>query len=416
MTAQAQVRASHQELADAIASGVLSEPLRVRANAILDRLEKPVRLTVMGQAGSGKSTLLNLLLGQNVLPEGRHLPTIGLSFGATESAEVTLADGTKQTLNHADMKKIAAMKPVFVEAKLPLPALAKLSMLEVVAGEEPEQQKRALLWAAKRTDIGLWCTVAFGASEQALWANMPDEIQDHGFLILTKADAIAARGELGQRVEMVRSSGKEAFKTILAIGTREALAARKPDGSLNKEAMRSSGGVALISSILKAVDTGRQAAADQAEVFLRQIGYVPREVIHDLAADGPAKQQKNHEITKVLEELPDSPKAPDAPLDDTGKALCQEGLERLRKCGDDWAKEDLDEQEILEAVTDTVMWLSDHLADGANPSLKSLAETAIDAADLCQLIQLETGDALATDALSVMVQLKDELEATLATA
>lgn len=58
MTTQGEVRDSHSDLKEAIASGALSEPLRLRAADIVNRIERPVRLAALGLPGSGKSMLL----------------------------------------------------------------------------------------------------------------------------------------------------------------------------------------------------------------------------------------------------------------------------------------------------------------------------------------------------------------------
>ena len=41
----------------------------------------------------------------------------------------------------------------------------------------------------------MWCTKGYVPTEQAVWAQMPDIIKDHAFLMLTHADQIAAAGE-----------------------------------------------------------------------------------------------------------------------------------------------------------------------------------------------------------------------------
>lgn len=422
MTAQGDVRDPHSEIKEAIASGALSEPLRIRAEDILARIERPVRLSALGLPGSGKSMLMNLLLGADILPEGVRLPTMRLSHGNEAEAVCTLADGSTKTIPGADMEAIASLGAVYVEVKLPLPALTKLSMLEVVAGAEPNEQKRALLWAAKRTDIALWCTKdIFGRQEQDLWGNMPEDIQDHAFLMLTRADALAARGELLNRLEEVKASGQDFFKQILPIGTKAAIAARRPDGTVDKEALRSSGGVALISGILRAVEAGRQAARDQADVFLRQIDYTPMSKLED---DGLHMPKKEHEKTALFEELP-SPEDLDAAtatkLNVGSREAVAQAVAQLTAEGtvmvEAMSTGTLDDDTVLDTCVDTVAWLADYLAESGvkdDPVMQRNRDAAVDAADLVQLIQLETSDTTAADALSIMIQLKQEMQAALA--
>lgn len=422
MTTQGEVRDSHSDLKEAIASGALSEPLRLRAADIVNRIERPVRLAALGLPGSGKSMLLNLLLGADVLPEGLRLPTMRLSHGAEAEAICTMPDGSTKTVPGADMTTVAATGAVYVEVKLPLPALTKLSMLEVVAGAEPADQKRALLWAAKRTDIALWCTKdIFGQGEQDLWSYMPHDIQDHAFLMLTRADALAARGELVKRLDEVQRSGKDFFKQVLPIGTKAAIAARKEDGTVDKDALRSSGGVALISAILRAVESGRQVARDQAEVFLRQIDYTPMSALDDDSAHMPKKQ---HETTAVFQELPSQEEidaANTTRLKPESREAVEQAVAQLTAEGtvmvEALSTGMLDEDSVMDTCVDTVAWLADYLAESGakdDPVLARTRDAAVDAADLVQLIQLETSDTTATDALSIMIQLKQEMQAALA--
>ena len=72
---------------------------------------------------------------------------------------------------------------------------------------------------------------------------------------------------------------------------------------------------------------------------------------------------------------------------------------------------------VVEVSVDTVSWLADYLSDcgvANDPVLGRARAAANDAADLVQLIQLETGENVALDALSLMIQLKHELQAEIA--
>ena len=48
------------ELAQAVASGLLPNSVQQKAEQLLTRLQKPVRLALLGMPGSGKSAILNL--------------------------------------------------------------------------------------------------------------------------------------------------------------------------------------------------------------------------------------------------------------------------------------------------------------------------------------------------------------------
>lgn len=470
---------SQDMLERAIASGQLSDALTRQAQTILARLGQPLRLSVLGLAGAGKSTLMNLLLGADVFTPGHPMPTLSLRYGAASVAKCTLANGDVQTLRDTDFATIASLHPAFVDMTMPLAALQKLSMMEVVAGDNPAEMQRAVHWAGKRTDIALWCTQTCTPDEQALWAMLPDHVLDHSFLVLTKADQMNDLGTLSERLGRAHDIGGDSFRQILSLATEDALRARQPDGSVNKDALRASGGVALISAILREVETGRRAAADAAEVFLRQIDFdpaqapaaieetpapavqsaveaaaepeapvapapavtveveqpvepTPKEVAEPTAAEPspPAKiavlpepvtdPEPAPAVAPVIAAPAAPPSAPRTKIGPDARAACETVLEQLSAEGAALAHQletgEIAPETVMDVSVDTVIWLADYLADSAaadDPALATALAATTDAADLIQLIQLEQGENIASDALGLMIQLKHEIQAEL---
>lgn len=260
----------HEQLARAVISGLLPDRAHEQAEKLLTRLETPVRLALIGMPQSGKSTILNLLIGQNVVDSNTPLPTFEFVYGRTAQAICTLSDGTKAALEGVDMNEIARLSPAFVEIRMPLPALKKISVLEVVGPTDPNALHRASQWAAKRCDIAIWCTGDFPAIEQRIWTQMPDPLKDHALLLITRKDLLEQQGTLEDVHASVRSTAAGEFNKIIPISARDAIAARAPDGAVDKERLRQSGGMALISAVLKQVDQGRRSALDLAEVLFLQ--------------------------------------------------------------------------------------------------------------------------------------------------
>ncbi|MFQ6551265.1 hypothetical protein AAD018_002850 [Aestuariibius insulae] len=253
-----------------IQTGIFPDPVAEQAKLYLMHLRDPVRLSVMGLPGTGKSTLTNFLTGASVVPEGIRLPSLWVVRGERNRAICTLRDGTEEVIEPIDAGEIAACAPVFVRLEMRLPALDKISVLEVVMGPEISDRRRALGWAARRTDIAIWCSQAFDHEEQELWSTMPDRIKDHAFLVISKADELASSGILQDRLADLGATAAEDFQGIYPIATLQALDARAPDGSVDKAKLTSSGGRALIGAILRIVEQGRQSALDNAGILLRQ--------------------------------------------------------------------------------------------------------------------------------------------------
>lgn len=474
MSVQASAAKVKEGLSAAIASGNLPGNLQPKAEALLTALSKPVRLTLMGLPGTGKSQLMNLLAGSDVIPNGLHLPTTQLIYGDAPQSTLTMPDGSQHVLDHCDVEQVAALQPVFVQLALPLAALKRISVLEVVATDDHIDQQRAMSWASKRTDVALWCTQSFNIPEQTLWGAMPDILKDHGFMVMTKADVLSRNELLDTTLAHVKSVGEHEFNQILPLATPMAIDARLSDGTVDKDAMRRSGGLALISAILRQVDLGQQAAIDQGAMILRQTAQV--------AAATPAKVTASAQENTIIEAVTTAAKKPTKPveevkpepapapvqdakpepapepvvvkatpakvtskpspddefpeplqpkkktpeprpsLSDGSKKTYQDAISYLTREGRALAKaveasETVPVAKIMSRSVDNVQWLADHLQDNGDdddPLLERARENALDAADLIQLMQMEKRDNALFDAVSLVVQLKHELEADLA--
>lgn len=443
MSNQSRGNKVQDDLTQVVAAKCLPADVQERAEKLLARLQQPVSLALLGMPGSGKSTLLNLLVGADVIPEDIRLPTLELSYGATAQSVCTLPDGTKQTLPHADSRKIAALSPMFVEMQLPLPALGKISVLEVVAPDDPTALQRASQWAAKRCDIALWCTQSYNETEQAIWAQMPDMIKDHAFLMLTKADFLKADGLLEVALDAVRNAATDEFNQILPIATTQALAARQPDGTVDKNQMRSSGGLALISAVLRHVDLGRQSTVDMAEVLLLQhedAVEATRKTTADVTkseSPRPATAAPQHPAEATVAKSETAPVAKLTLVGGTTTGVAKDTDGKLRPATREAYEHvieyiidqsralielvaklgDAAPAKIMAKTVEHVQWLSDYLnenGDDADPALIRARDTAMDAADLVQLMQMEKRDSAAIEALSLLIQIKHELQADLA--
>lgn len=433
-------------LAQAVEAHCLPTDAQDRAEKLLARLREPVRLALMGMPGAGKSKLLNLLVGDDIVADGVRLPTLQLVHGNEPQATCTLPDGSQQTVMHADGTEIAKLDPMFVEMALPLPALGKISVLEIVAPKDRTALLRASKWGAKRCDVALWCTEQFDQTEQEIWAQMPDLIKDHAFLIVTKADELRAAQTLDATLDAARHIAADEFNKILAIATTDALAARNADGTVNKDQMRSSGGLALISAVLKHVELGRQSTVDMAEILLLQHedllktnaqAPAPEEKTESVAPDTAASQQSPAPTPKPIVAQNETQPAVEAPAEhpappaqnDTVITLhpeTRDAYEHVLAYIIDQSRDmislversgETSPSEIMSKTVEHMQWLSDYLNENGDDSDQALIrarDTAMDAADLVQLMQMEKRDSAAIEALSLLIQIKHELQSDLA--
>lgn len=238
------------------------------AERLIERLERPARIALLGLPGSGKSSILNLLVGAVVVPETLRLPTIIVQHGDTARMICTLTDGSTKILPGSNLADVLALAPALVTLEMDLAALKVISLLEVSAGPVEAEQKRAATWASKRADIVIWCTTSYLPKEQMVWESLPDAVKDNSFMFLTKVDLLGSRQQASAMHDRVELRAGEEFRQILSISAKEARAAMPPGGPVNRDLFRDSGANAVISAIKTRVQSGRRADTDTAELLL----------------------------------------------------------------------------------------------------------------------------------------------------
>lgn len=238
------------------------------AERLIERLERPARVALLGLPGAGKSAILNLLAGTIVVPETLRLPTMIVQHGAESRMLCTLADGKTQIVEGHDLSAILVLNPAMVTLEMDLPALKVIHLLEVSAGPMEAEQRRAALWASKRADILIWCTTSYLPKEQVVWEAMPDVVKDNGFLFLTKVDLLGSREAAAGMLERVEQRAGEEFRQVMSISAKQARTAMQAEGGLDRDLFRDSGAAAVITTIKSRVNMARRADTDMAELLL----------------------------------------------------------------------------------------------------------------------------------------------------
>lgn len=447
-------------------SGSLPDDVNTAIEGLFETLASPVKVSLLGLPKSGKSQVLNLLVGDTVVPAGYSLPTIRLTYGDTPRAVCVQIDGTEETFENFDIKEISELHPIFLTLELPLPALKKISVMEVTASDLEEDQARAIRWASKRTDLAIWCTTAYDEREQRLWANAPGPMQDHALMLITHADTLKSDGTLQMTVDAVRDMCGAHVLQVLPIATPDALAARSPDGKVNKDKLRASGGIALVSAILKQVDLGMQSAADHIDFLLAKHGNSPELAMASTTPAEPAKKtpaakkaapaqaaqpapavQTAPAYEPVETATPEAPVAPTAVLArlaelrmpesemesesgyDTGYDTGSEAEDALDSYAnvrdyltDQGTKMKADLQSkgkdasrlIMKRAAENVQWLGTYVDEDFSdddPAKPMLQDAIMDATDMVQLMQSEKNGNGTLDTIALLTQLKNDFEA-----
>ncbi|SMX23328.1 hypothetical protein [Boseongicola aestuarii] len=413
-----------ERLQFALAAEALPKAAREHASLLLKRLSSPVRVSVLGLPGAGKSEILNMFIGQRLLPKDSKLPTTELTYGAVARIVVTGANGSRQVVEGLDFDKARAVSPAFMRIEMPIPLLQRISLLEVVTDGSSSEFQSAIDWAVRRTDIALWCTQTFGPAEAKLWARVPDSLKDHAFLVLSKADELSAKSALTSRIADLETIVSEEFHSLFAVATLQAIKAHGANGAIDEAIYHASGGGALSAEILRHAERGRRADVDSAHLFLARY------------------QIKSPSKTKPASEAPESkgkaskpapePKAVVEPAhrgNERGfeseivenEAIFLDSAQFLRRRGDALlqsatklgrSKADGIVTQCVDAVEHLVDLFSDD--DSGCAVVDAFLDDLTEASDLMVLMQVESGDASAADAATLLLQLRREMEMKLA--
>lgn len=432
-----------ERLTSALEADTLPKAARDYAQHLLNRLSKPVRVSVLGGDGVGKSQLVNMFLGQSLVPKDTTLPTTEYVWGESEKVTATGADGSVAAVHTSDLSTFAGRNAAFLQVELPIPILRRINLLEVVTEGTVEELSSGVDWAVRRTDIALWCTQGFDEMERSVWNRVPDSLKDHAFLVLTKADLLSAERMLSKRVAELETIVAEEFHSMFAVATLQAIRAFNEQG-IDEALFHASGGGALTSEVLRHAERGRRADFDSAHMFLaryqgghgaRSISRRP-EVAEATATIAPPVEAPANPLPAVEEVTP--PVAPTdqtmepAPADkvsaDVDPALKVQNVELfanaakyLKRRGDSLAETivSLGEGEtkpVIETCVDAVEHLTDLFSqdetgcEAADAFIDELAE----ASDIMVLMQVEDGDTPAADAVTLLLQLRRDLEMQLA--
>ncbi|NNL18465.1 MAG: hypothetical protein HKP37_06965 [Boseongicola sp.] len=408
----------------ALATEALPHAAREHASLLLKRLSSPVRASVLGLPGTGKSELLNMFVGKQLLPKDSKLPTTELTYGAVERIIVTDANGTRKVVEGLDFETARSIVPAFMRVEMPVPLLQRVSLLEVVTDGSSTQFQSAIDWAVRRTDIALWCTQSFGEAEAKLWARVPDSLKDHAFLILTKADVLSSKNALSSRIAELEAVVSEEFHSLFAVATLQAIKAHGANGEIDDSIYQASGGGALSAEILRHAERGRRADVDSAHLFLAryQIESVPAKAQPIESVERPVLAPSAAAEAFTPPPAPAMAKGPtvhDEIVENV--VLFSDSVRFLRRRGDGLlqaaselgrGKADQLVSQCVDAVEHLVDVFSDD--DSGCEAADAFLDDLNEASELMVLMQVESGDASAADAVTLLLQLRREMEMKLA--
>lgn len=418
-------------LDETLCSRAIPPQIRDWGKRLLDHLRRPVRIVVTGVPGSGKSSLINMMLSRNVLGASTAIPVIDIAYGPEPRVLFELEDGRSVESPGLLADFRVPEKVIRARQELPDPSLRGQCYRELGLGQAPEIGRRILSAAMKDADIVLWCTNSFGEIEQSLWRAVPDEVKDHSFLVVTRADRQMMWGVLSKTIATLEPIVSEEFLGLYPVATLQGLSALTAGSEPDMALWHSSGGKSLCAEVATQVASGRTADLDQAQAFLSQFadaagqgedapqpepfGLPPLSaptVSEDNTAERPLEAASidasaEPASTMVAANTQPGGSAATEVLDSAVQILTRSGRDLLREIDGDGA---VDTDAVLERCAATIGALSAHLQDGIidDPALHLAQDSAREGEEMLMLFQLERGEDAALDAVTLLLQLRKE--------
>jgi dynamin family protein len=236
------------------------------------RLERPLRIAVIGEFNSGKSTLTNLLVRLESLPtaviSNTCIPT--LLYHAPEPKIFAVYHDRRREQLRASSR--ASSQDIYrLEVGLPSERLRAVQILDLPGLADARFDGSIDDLASHAADVALWCTVstqAWKESERAAWEEIPARLRSRGLLVATHCDLLRDAADLRKLLCRLRDEAGSSFRDILSISTVQALAvAREEHAGAAGAVWTASGAEALetaLEDLLQSVRMQRLNAALEA--------------------------------------------------------------------------------------------------------------------------------------------------------
>lgn len=374
MTAILATQRTLQDLEAALAMPELPERVARSFQLLADRLRRPVRVSLLGAESGGRRRLLCSILGQKPVPTDTDWPTLEVGYAEKPCCCATLADGSTLACDGPPGPDLMARDPVFLRFDAPVDVLRRMTLLYLSAGADAAEQAAALDWAARRTDIAVWCTRRFSRDEAAIWNAAPDRIKNHAHLVLMGSEDDLAK---------IAKRKPNDFEHIMALS--------KPDAS------------SLVRRIDASIDEALGEDVDAARMLLHRFG-VKASARGSARATTEAAERQVRQSTDRCALLSE----PLLYLRRRARAIF-EMLDWQDAAADDWAPE------VLEHCSETADGLRDRAAGWPDDEVEitDLRQLVHDASDMAVLLQIEGGGDQAGDAAALLYQLRSAFELAL---
>jgi hypothetical protein len=346
----------------------------------------------MGPAQGDLRTIVYGILGTDIAPDGMSLPSaIEMGNGPRVQTVATLEDGTHLACDGWPDADLLAEAPVFLQLDAPIEALRRMSFLALSLDTNPSMHRPALAWAARRTDIAVWCTPRFSVVDARIWANAPERLTHRAYLVETDPSA-----------DVTHHEARREFAGRLQLPLPGDIAP-------------------LLDRLRDDIDEARMADVDAAHLLLHRLGQLTAEDTAPEAGENTAPEVscETHEDAPAsrLDRGLDRSHGQLARLRDVLSEPTLFLARRARALAEDLAWTDPDTtpdwpQIALTHVGETAEALRDRTADWPDdlPEFTDLTDMIEEATDLVLLLQMEAGPDQVEDAAGLLHQLRQSFD------
>ncbi len=396
MLQQASPNAISDRLKRALAQNELPIEAQKRGYRLLNRLNSPVRVGLFSLAYQRSFALANALLGQQALLCDVQLPSLEFCYGSREKTTLVATENVISTLDGIQFPSAMPSEVNLIRIHLPCEILETMDLFVVSIDGSESDRHQVVKWAENRTDVALWCTEKFDSLEEHLWAQVGERLKNNSYLTIIDADDLFVSRQLDQRISILSRFVGAEFHGFFATAVKTALKSISEQGKVSDHIWQQTGLNSLSATLLKRIQSGKVADMDNTVMFLSGHGLSISSDINECVVPKPSDVQ---------------------PIPVSQKEMLAKALAILQSGGAD-LQATLSfvgaraSSEILEHCIALCDQLNELFLDVSAPNQAEIefGELLWEASDMLTLMQLEGNGAAAADAVSMLLQLRRDIE------
>ena len=209
----------------------ISEQIKESLNLLIDTLNEPPLIAVIGQFSSGKSTFLNALLGQDILPSGLTPVTakaVRLKFAKMPLLSVKFINGSESLLASSDLAELNKLGEQVSGMTLYAPSeiLKDINFIDTpglnsLRDADTKETKNTL----KKVSGAIWLSLANNAAKASELESIKEILKANdlkAICLINQKDKLSEE-ELESLLKHARQTYGELFEDIIAISSKQAL-------------------------------------------------------------------------------------------------------------------------------------------------------------------------------------------------